>query len=139
MFFNSIESYITGNQSNDIYADICRILVEQFDFTKFDFQTLLNNIQYGDFRCCPTLRIQNLLEPYIFVSEKEVKNNITFKNDLFDIRRISSAIPYCDILLCDSKWKNYLRKLNIDDEYNIKVFSAKSVDLKEFESYLSSL
>lgn len=139
MFFNSIESYITGNQSNDIYAEICRILVEQFDFTKFDFQTLLNNIQYGDFRCCPTLRIQNLLEPYIFVSEKEVKNNITFKNDLFDIRRISSAIPYCDILLCDSKWKNCLRKLNIDDEYNIKVFSAKSVDLKEFESYLSSL
>lgn len=138
-FSESVKSYLAGEQLNNTYFDICRILVEQFNFIKSDFQRLLYNIEYDDLRCCPTLKIKNLLEPYIFVSDKEIKNKITFRNDIFDIRRISSAIPYCDVLLCDNKWKNCIRKLKIDNEYNIKVFSGKSIDLNEFERYLSSL
>ena len=138
-FLESIKSHLTGNQLNNSYSDICRILDKKFDFTENDFIDLVDNIKYSNFSCCPTLKIMNLLKPYIFVSDKDVKHTITFKNDLIDIRRISTAIPYSNVLLCDSKWKNRIKSLKIDTEYGIRVFSGKQKDLENFISYLLSL
>lgn len=139
LFWESVELFLAGNQINNFYTDICRILEEQFYFTKNDFRALVDNIKSDDFSCCPTLKVRNLLEPYIVVSDEVTKRKITFKNDLFDIRRISTAIPYCNVLLCDGKWKNCIISLKLDAEYGIHVFSAKENDLDDFRNYLSLL
>ena len=138
-FTDSIESYLADGQLDNFYTEICRILAEQFDFKENDFRTLVYNIKSDDFSCCPTLKIRNLLIPYIVVSDNETKRKIIFKNDLFDIRRISTAIPYCNVLLCDSKWKNCIISLKLDAEYGLHVFSAKESDLDDFRNYLSLL
>lgn len=138
-FIDSVKSYLTGGQLDNFYTGICRILAEQFHFTEIDFRVLVNSIKSDDFSCCPTLKIRNLLIPYIVVSNKEIKHTITFKNDLIDIRRVSTAIPYSNVLLCDSKWKNCIKSLKLDIEYGIRVFSAKESDLDDFRNYLSVL
>lgn len=138
-FIDSVKSYLTGGQLDNYYTGICRILAEQFYFTEIDFSALVNSIKSDDFTCCPTLKIRNLLIPYIVVSNEEIKHTITFKNDLIDIRRVSTAIPYCNVLLCDSKWKNCIKSLKLDIEYGVRVFSAKESDLDDFRNYLSVL
>ena len=137
IFIDSIDSFLEGREHNSFYTDICSILIERFNFMTADLIQLRNRIGNNNLAISPTLTILNKLEPFIFFSEYRRKTKIDFKNDLLDIRRLSSAIPYCDVILCDSKWKNCIRELNIGNDK--KFFSAKPVDLSGFNHYLSNI
>lgn len=139
IFIKSINSFFMTKQLRTFYSDICTCLVKDFNFTRSDFIQLKNKLECNDFSFSPTLKIRNTLQPYICFSQFKRKQQINLKNDIFDIRRISSAIPYCNVVFCDSKWKNCLKSLGIDTEYNIRLFSGKSTDLEEFEKFLHSL
>lgn len=138
-FIDSIDSFLLNKAKNSIYIDICNSLVKSFNFTTTDFVQLRNRIYNDDFSISPTLNIHNKLEPYITFSRLCKKTKIDFKNDIFDIRRLSTAIPYCNVILCDNRWKNCIKDLNINSEYNIVAFSAKKADLIEFENYLYNI
>lgn len=47
------------------------------------------------------------------------------KNDLFDLATLTPAVAYCDIVVGERKWINFLkqRKYNIENLYNTKLFS----------------
>lgn len=138
-FTESICNFLTQKQSYPFYTDICRTLVECFNFTIEDFEQLLNQIKKYDLSISPTLKIRSMLDPYISFSNNDRRQKIKSKNDIFDISRISSAIPYCDVVLCDSKWKNGVQTLGLDAEYKTTLFSGKPLDLAEFEKFLLNL
>lgn len=138
-FMESICDFLKERQSHTFYTDICRTLWKCFGFTVEDFTKLLSMVKKRGLTISPTLKIRSVLEPYISFSDNHRRQKIDFKNDLFDIRRISSAIPYCDVVLCDTKWKNCIIFLGLDAEYKTTLFSGKPLDLAEFEKFLLNL
>lgn len=138
-FIESIDSMFTGKLFDSYYSDICITLIKYFNFTIKDFIHLRKNLICNDLIFFPTLRIQNILQPYMLFSQSGIRHKIDFRNDIIDIRRISSAIPYSNVVFCDSKWKNCIKLLGIDAEYNTHLFSGKQEDLIEFKRFILSL
>lgn len=62
--------------------------------------------------------------------DKEIKSN-----DIFDTNALSSALPYCDIIVCEKFFGRAIKKLQLDVEFNTNVF----LNIYEFADYLKTI
>lgn len=141
-FINEINMFLLNKKYNSYYYKICISLKNKFNFNPEDFSKLSYDIYTNSFDKYPTLKIFSYLYPFIFFSDyNTIKHNIKFKNDLIDIRRISSAIPYCDVVFCDNKWKQKIKLLKLDNirKSGTLLYTASNNDLDEFYKYLLRL
>lgn len=140
-FIDSIKKFLSKEPSNSFYYIICKSLKDNFKFELGDFIKLQEDIYTNGFNMYPTLKIRSTLYPFIFFSEYTTRQNIKLKNDLIDIRRISSALPYCDIVFCDSRWKERIKSLEINKKEKLEtlLFSGSSTDLNDFYMHLLNL
>lgn len=139
-FINSINTFLFSKQSiPSLYYSILQSLKSDFNFEFKDFVNLKEDIYNNGFKVSPTLKIFKALYPFIFFSEQSIIRNIKVKNDLIDIRRIASALPYCDVVFCDNKWKKIIKRLEIDKENKCVLFTGTNTDLDEFSKFLLGL
>jgi hypothetical protein len=76
----------------------------------------------------PTLDVEAEL-----VSRRNVSwNRAIDENDWADIRFLTTAIPYCDIIVTEKYWKDLIQKSALDKKYNTKILS----NLEELELYI---
>ena len=54
---------------------------------------------------------------------KDVQRDGTLINDLRDIAALAQAIPYCDIVVTDSKaWDAATKRAHLDEEFGTAIF-----------------
>lgn len=59
---------------------------------------------------------------------KDMHQSLKF-TDFYDVRHLSSAIPYCDYVLCDKAMAQICRnELQLDTRYQTKIFSSIEID-----------
>lgn len=51
------------------------------------------------------------------------KNRPIHENDFFDIMHLSSAIPYCDVVVTEKKWVDLAKQAKLDELYNTILLS----------------
>lgn len=133
---NDIEKFKSTLSVNSIPTqpqyDILKHLATVMNFSNADFQELYLELQNNGYRNIPSLYIQTLLDGHLLKLAKK-----DFFNNIIDIRRLAVSIPTCDVITCDSAWKNVLISLGLDKTYNCKFFSAKDFD--SLECYLNEL
>lgn len=86
--------------------------------------------------------VQNHFEDYLTtIPSLYVSAKLTFqryknqskafhRNDIKDIVFLSTAIPYCDVIITERSWADYIKRENLDQKYNVKIFT----DLNELLS-----
>ena len=61
-------------------------------------------------------------------------------SDFYDIPVLATILPYCDIVTTDIFMKEILiKRLNFDDKYNVKIFSATKADRLAFQKLVRTL
>lgn len=82
----------------------------------------------------PPLYVQTALETML-----AVKHQKETANDHFDILRLSSAIPFADIILADKSKVFDIKKSLLDIDFDVEVFSGSKIDLPRLKDRLISL
>ena len=60
----------------------------------------------------------------VILEHQLIKSKCSFdKNDLIDLLHLSSAIPYCDIVVTEKQWTQYAKQGKIDDLYSTILLS----------------
>ena len=86
------------------------------------------NVLVEFFRNTPSLDVE---------IELVVRRNVSWtkdidENDLADIAVLSIAIPYCDIVVTEKSWKDFIVRSGLDKKYNTVVING----VKELDKYL---
>lgn len=109
-------------------------LTYKHQFKEKEFKQFLLELQKNGFNRIPPLNIKFSLGAYIAVKNKQENTS-----DYIDIMRISSCLFSTDIFFTDKKRKFEICELQLDKQYNTKVFSGTESDLVEFKNYLLTL
>jgi hypothetical protein len=85
-----------------------------------------------DPRCLPSVQVLSGVDALIRTSGRRYR-----PNDMFDLFHCTAAIPYFQVFLCDTAFKNIVTdpKLRYPEKYGVKVLSLP----EEIVQYLSSL
>ena len=82
----------------------------------------------------PSLSIRASLE-----AMKTHKGSNDTPNDVVDITRIASALPFADIMLVDGSKASEVRDLGLDKKFQTKIYSGKRKELAHLREHLSTL
>ena len=67
---------------------------------------------------------------------ERLKTGVLQRNDFFDVLSLSTAMPYCDVVVFESAFTNLARTAKIP---GARLFSTKQKEIKEFEAFLDTL
>jgi uncharacterized protein YdcH (DUF465 family) len=73
------------------------------------------------YKSIPFVDISARLYAYIVTSPHKIKSG-----DSMDVEQISAVLPYCNYIFTDKRMENIIGRLNIDNDYNTKVFSSRN-------------
>lgn len=117
---------------NWIDAIIYRLVAAHKISTR-ETQRLIQHIELRGFIDFPQLDIRKSLIALNAIQHKKEQ-----ESDHFDFTRLSTGLPYSDILFTDKRRKAELVLLGLDKKYNCKVFNGTEQDLIEFIEILKS-
>jgi hypothetical protein len=84
----------------------------------------------ADPKCLPSVQVLSGIEALIRTTGRRYR-----PNDMYDLFHCAAAIPYCQVFLCDTAFKNIVtdRKLGYPEKYGVTVHSTP----EEIESFLA--
>ncbi|WP_422350642.1 hypothetical protein [Flagellimonas sp.] len=109
-------------------------LLKRHRLKKKEVKRLILEFKNNGFDNVPTLNIRTTLIAYLAIYSK--KEN---QADHIDIMRISTGLPYSDIMLVDRQRKAELVESGLAEKYNTLIFSGRKSDLEELLNEIEQL
>jgi hypothetical protein len=117
------------------WADvIIDILTSRHKITRKEALRGSELIKNNGLKIIPTVYIRSSIEGLMAV--KQQKETV---NDHVDITRLSTSLPFADIVFTDKARQHDLLYLGLDKEFKTKVYSGKRHDLLEFKNELEQI
>ena len=114
------------------WADaLCSILVTKHKMTMNEAKNAYDIINDNGVDAIPPISIRSTLKAML-----AYKNASESPNDQIDIMRISTALPFSDIMMIDGPKASDIKELELDKKYKTSVYSGKAKDLPLFIEHL---
>lgn len=123
-----IECYLTGSRIADdkpFGAQVLRILVDEHRVQHVELELMLNRIISTKGHCVPLIKIQSRLYESWMLEQKHLAHN-----DIVDLYRISTVLPYADIIVVDREQCRHLESAGLSSEFGATVFSLTPSSLE---------
>ena len=78
----------------------------------------------------PTIDVWSKMHVYLYHDP----NRPVKVNHVYDIAHLSVALPYCDVVVCDSEMEHVVKQSKLDRRYNVAVFSKLTAALDFLEA-----
>lgn len=105
-------------------AQILAILINEHAIERAELELILNQLISTKGHCAPLIKVQAKLFESWMLEQKKLEHN-----DIMDLHRITTALPYADILVLDGTQCRHLESTGLPLEFGAKVFSIKDSSL----------
>jgi hypothetical protein len=105
-------------------AQVLAILINEHAVQRVELELILERLISTRGHCAPLIKTQSKLFESWMLEQKELAHN-----DMMDLHRISTALPYADILVLDGEQCRHLESVGLPAEFGAKVFSIKDASL----------
>jgi hypothetical protein len=124
------------------YRETCRdwpstvvyTLVKEHGFRSSALRELYRRLRSEGISFIPMLEVKSRLLAFQFFQKQKVE-----ARDQYDITRISCVLPYADVLVTDGEKAHAIQSLQLDKQFNVKVFSMRKDDVPKLIEHLKHL
>lgn len=102
-------------------AKVLKKLLETYKVTAQELSTILDKVIATRGHCSPLIHVQSKLYESWMLEQKEI-----LPADIFDLERISTVLPYTQILVVDYEQSRHLDTTELAKKYGTKVFTFKT-------------
>ncbi|MBS1624917.1 MAG: hypothetical protein JST83_12905 [Bacteroidetes bacterium] len=123
-------------QDVPFWADqVINALVKGYDLSQTEAKKGLELLEKNPLiKVLPPLYVRTCLESML--ATKHMKET---HNSHFDIMRLSTAIPFCDVIFTDSSMASAISDLELNKQFNCTILTAKEKDLTLFDRMLREM
>jgi hypothetical protein len=117
------------------WADVIMdTLIGEHKITRKEFARAKQLLKNNGIQIIPTIYVRSLLEAVMGI--KQQKENV---NDHVDLMRLTTAIPFADIVVTDKARSFDVKYLKLDAFFNTQVFSGGAGEILSFKNILGRL
>lgn len=101
-------------------AEVLKVMIDEHGVQRAELEIILDQVISTKGHCAPLIRIQSKMHESWMLEQKEMTHN-----DVVDLHRISTALPYADILVVDAEQRRHLESTGLPAVFGTKVFSLE--------------